>query len=390
MKRAVEVADIFRAYGPLYRKDHNLPTRHRRAMRAIEICRTADLGGHKYKCDTCGDFSISYNSCRNRHCPKCQSLDKERWLEARKKEVLPTHYFHVVFTIPENLRPVCLRNQTVAYNILFKAVSETLKKLCKDPKHIGAEIGFVAVLHTWSQTLMDHPHIHCIVPGGGLSFDGKKWVSSKPDFFIHVKVLSRVFRGKFHDYLEQAYDSGELRFDGDISLLKEKNKFKELLNSFYQQDWHVYCKPPFKRPEKVIEYLGRYTHRVAISNDRIIKLEDDRVTIKYRDYADGDKIKEMPLATTEFIRRFLLHILPDQFFKIRYYGILSARTRKTKLLKCKELLGASIAETDEQRLSWQELLEQITGIDPTMCPLCKKGRLFLVEVLDPLPGRPPP
>jgi hypothetical protein len=315
---------------------------------------------------------------------------KERWLEARKKEVLPTHYFHVVFTIVESLRPVCLRNQRVIYNILFKAVSETLKKVSKDPKRLGAEIGFVAVLHTWSQTLMDHPHIHCIVPGGGLSLDGKKWISSKPDFFIHVKVLSQVFRAKFHDYLKQSYEAGELRFDGEISPLKEKRKFKELLNSLFQQDWHVYCKPPFKRPEKVIEYLGRYTHRVAISNDRIIKLEDDQVTIKYRDYSDGNKIKEMSLAATEFIRRSLLHILPDEFFRIRYYGILSARNRKTKLLKCKELLRAPITETNERRLSWQELFEQITGIDPALCPRCEKGRLFLVEVLEPILGRSPP
>ena len=390
MKRSVEVADIFRAYGTLYRKNHTLPLRHLRAMRAIEICRTADLGGHKYQCDACGDFIISYNSCRNRHCPKCQSLDKERWLEARKKEVLPTHYFHVVFTIPERLRPVCLRNQRVTYTILFKAVSETLKEVSRDPKRLGAEIGFLAVLHTWSQTLMDHPHIHCIVPGGGLSLDGKKWISSKPDFFIHVKVLSQVFRGKFHSYLKQAYETGKLRFDGDISPLKQEKNFKELLHRLYQQDWHVYCKPPFKRPEKVIEYLGRYTHRVAISNDRILKLEHDQVTIKYRDSSDGDKNKEMTLKATEFIRRFLLHILPDQFFKIRYYGILSPRNRKTKLKKCKELLGAPITETNEQPLSWQELFEQVTGVDPAQCPRCKEGRLFPVEVLAPVSSRPPP
>jgi hypothetical protein len=390
MKRPVEVADIFRAYGPQYREEHRLPLRHLRAMHAIEICRTAELGGHKYQCDTCAALSISYNSCRNRHCPKCQSLDKERWLEARKKEVLPTHYFHVVFTIPEGLRPLSLRNQTVAYNILFKAVGETLKTLCKDPKHMGAEIGFVSVLHTWSQTLIDHPHIHCIVPGGGLSFDGKKWVSGKPEFFIPVKVLSRVFRGKFLDHLKQAYESGKLRFEGQIRPLKENSRFKELLDDLYGRDWHVYCKPPFKRPESVIEYLGRYTHRVAISNDRIVKLEQDRVTFKYRDYSDGDKIKEMFLEVGEFIRRFLLHVLPDQFFKIRYYGILSARNRKTKLEKCKELLGVPVTETDEQRLSWQELLEQVTGTDPTRCPHCKKGRLFLVEVLEPIRQRSPP
>jgi hypothetical protein len=390
MKQSVEVADVFRAYGEVFRENHNLPVRHLRAMRAIEACRTAELGGHKYQCDACGEFSISYNSCRNRHCPKCQSLDVERWLEARKKEVLPIHYFHVVFTIPEILRPLALRNQRVMYNILFKAVAETLKKLCKDPKHLGAEIGFILVLHTWTQKLMDHPHIHCIVPGGGLSFDGRKWVSSKPDFFIHVNVLSEVFRGIFHDYLKQSNKSGKLRFDGHISELKEENNFKELLNSLYDQDWHVYCKPPFKRPENVIDYLGRYTHRVAISNERIIKLEADRVTIKYRDYSDGDKIKEMTLKAEEFIRRFLLHILPDQFFKIRYYGILSAINRNKKLKKCQELLGVSDSETAEERLIWAELLKKITGIDPFLCPACKQGRLFLFEVLDPISGRSPP
>jgi hypothetical protein len=390
MKKSVEVADIFRAYGPLYREKHNLPVRHLRAMRAIEACRTAELGGHKYQCDACGEFTISYNSCRNRHCPKCQSLDVERWLEARKKEVLPTHYFHVVFTIPEILRPLSSRNQRVMYSILFKAVAETLKKLCKDPKHLGAEIGFILVLHTWSQTLLGHPHIHGIVPGGGLSFDGKKWVPSKPDFFIHVNILSQVFRGIFHDYLRQSYKSGELRFDGHISELKEENSFNELLNGLYNQDWHVYCKPPFKSPEKVIDYLGRYTHRVAISNERIVKLEADRVTIKYRDYSDGDKIKEMPLKAEEFIRRLLLHVLPDQFFKIRYYGLLSARNRKTKLKKCKDLLGVLVLETEEERLSWAELFKKVTGIDPTLCPVCKQGRLFLFKVLDPIPGRSPP
>jgi hypothetical protein len=359
-------------------------------MRAIEICRTSELGGHKYKCDTCGFFQISYNSCRNRHCPKCQNLDKERWLEARKKEVLPTHYFHAVFTLPENLRPISLRNQRVSYNILFKAVAETLNKLSKDQKHIGAEIGFISVLHTWSQTLADHPHIHCIIPGGGLSLDGKKWISCKSGFFISVKVLARVLRGKYLDYLGQAYDKGLLRFDGQISSLRIKRNFKKLLDDLYAQDWHVYCKPPFKRPEKVIEYLGRYTHRVAISNNRIVKLEDNRVTFKYRDYSDENKTKVMSLTIFEFIRRFLLHVLPDQFFKIRYYGILSSRNRKTKLRKCKDLLGVVDTQTDEQRLSWQELLKQITGIDPTCCPCCKKGRLLLFEILDPIPGRSPP
>jgi hypothetical protein len=296
----------------------------------------------------------------------------------------------MVFTLPEGMRPVSLRNQTAIYNMLFKAVAETLKTVCEDPKHMGAMIGFVAVLHTWSQILIDHPHIHCIVPGGGLSLDGKKWICSKPDFFVPVKVLSRIFRGKFLDYLKQAYAKDQLKFDGDISPLKEEDNFNKLLNVFYRQSWHVYCKPPFKNPEKVIEYLGRYTHRVAISNDRITGFKDGRVTLKYRDYADSDKIKVMTLKATEFIRRFLLHILPDQFFKIRYYGILSARNRKTKLAKCKKLLGVTAAETDEQRLNWQELLKKITGFDPTLCPFCRKGKLFLFDVLGPVRERSPP
>jgi hypothetical protein len=390
MARSIEVADILRAYGPMYRKTYKLPIRHLRAMRAIEICRTAALGGHKYKCDECGSLSISYNSCRNRHCPKCQNLEKERWVEAREKDILPTHYFHEVFTVPEDLRPIALRNQRVIYGILFRAVSETLNELARDPKRIGAEIGVIAVLHTWSQTLIDHPHIHCIVTGGGLSLDGNRWISTREKYFMPVKVLSVVFRGKFLDYLKQAYKAGKLNFVGNIEALKDKNNFGKLLNKLYRQSWHVYCKPPFKAAENVVQYLGRYTHRVAISNERIVKLEDDRVTIRYRDYASGNMLKEMTLDAQEFIRRFLLHVLPDRFVKIRHYGILSNRNLKTKLLKCKVLLGAPVSKTDEQRLSWQKLLERITGIDSALCPICKKGRLFLFEVLEPISGRSPP
>ena len=390
MGRSAEVADIFRAYGRVYRENHKLPIRHLRAMRAIEICRTAELGGHKYKCDECGRFEISYNSCRNRHCPKCLNLEKERWVDARKKDVLPTHYFHEVFTIPEGLRALALRNQRIVYGILFRAVAETLNKLARDPKHIGAEIGVIAVLHTWSQTLIDHPHIHCIVTGGGLSLDGERWISCRKKFFMPVKVLSAVFKGKFLDYLKQAYESGELSFNGEIEALKDKKNFKKLLDKLYWQKWHVYCKPPFKATENVVEYLGRYTHRVAISNERILKVTDDHVTIRYRDYASGNKMKEMALNANEFIRRFLLHVLPDKFVKIRHYGILSNRNLKTKLLKCKELLRVPVLEPDEKPLSWQELFKKITGIDPTLCPHCKKGRLFLFEVLAPISGRSPP
>jgi hypothetical protein len=311
-------------------------------------------------------------------------LDKERWLEARKKDVLPTHYFHVVFTVPDALRPLALRNQRVVYNILFKSVSDTLKTLCKDPKHLGAEIGFIAILHTWSQTLLDHPHIHCIVPGGGLSADGKRWIGTKETFFIPVKVLSCLFRGKFLGYLKKAYDSDKLKFSGKIAGLKARAVFNDLLSRLYGKGWIVHCKPPFRKPDDVIDYLGRYTHRVALSNDRIMKLDGDQVTFRYRDSSDNDKTKLMTLKAFEFIRRFLLHVLPDGFIKIRHYGILSNRSRRTKLMRCKELLGiAQDGSEKQQRLSWQELLFTLTGIDPTVCPHCGKGKMVLKETVVP-------
>jgi len=394
VKPSLEVADIFRAFGPAYREvhGHELPVRHQRVMRAIEICRTAELGGHVDQCDQCGALRISYNSCRNRHCPKCQSLDKERWLEAREKELLPTSYFHTVFTLPEEVRPLALRNQKVVYNLLFQSASESLTQLAKDPKHLGAEIGFIAILHTWTQTLMDHPHLHCLVTGGGLSPDGKRWVSSRQDFFLPVNVLSSLFRGKFLDGLKKAYEAGELTFAGQIEALKEPAAFKKLLNDLYDQDWVVYCKPPFRNPEKVIDYLGRYTHRVALSNDRLVKMEGSQVTFRWRDSADGNKIKGITLEAFEFIRRFLLHVLPDQFVKIRYYGILSHRNRKVKLLRCKKLLGVLIDKEAEEvpKETWEDLLTRITGTDPRVCPFCGKGKMIQKEILLPTyTGCPP-
>ena len=393
MKRSLEVAHIFRAFGAAYRDAHaqEMPLRHLRAMRAIEICRTAELGGHVEECDRCGALRISYNSCRNRHCPKCQCLDKERWLEAQKRDVLPTQYFHVVFTLPQDVRPIALRNQRVIYTILFKAVSETLKELAKDPTHLGAEIGFIAILHTWSQTLIDHPHIHCIVTGGGLSLDGKRWISCKKSFFIPVKILSRLFRGKFLAYLKDSHDSGKLVFPEKIAHLKGKPAFEEMLTDLYRHEWVVYCKPPFKNAETVIDYLGRYTHRVALSNDRLVKFKGNQVTIRYRDSDDSDKIKCITLDAFEFIRRFLLHILPDQFMKIRHYGILSNRNRNTKLPKCKEILGVSTNQNHEvEKPTWEELLTRVTGIDPRLCPHCGKGKMILKEVLLPTINRAPP
>ena len=352
MRRRVEVADVFRSYGPVYRHVHKLAVRHLRAMRAIEICRTAELGGHKDQCDHCGRLRISYNSCRNRHCPKCQGLDKERWLEARKEDILPTHYFHVVFTLPEALRALCLRNQAVAYLMLFRAASETLKELTNDPKHLGAEVGFIVVLHTWSQTLIDHPHVHCIVTGGGLSPDGLRWIACKKDFFLPEKVLSRLFEGKFLAHLKEAYKKEKLVFPGKIAHLKEKNAFKVLLNELYNMEWVVDCRPPFGNAEMVMDYLGRYTHRVAISNERLVKLEDGKVSFRYRDRKDNDSVKLMTLDASEFIRRFLLHILPDGFVKIRHYGILSNRNRKRKLVLCRRLLGVQERQESAEKEPW--------------------------------------
>jgi Putative transposase/Transposase zinc-binding domain len=385
MKRSLEVADIFRLHGPAYRQVHGMPLRQFRAMRAIEICRTADLGGHVDECDHCGTLRISYNSCRNRHCPKCQCLDKERWLVARKKDLLPIAYFHLVFTLPEEVKPLALRNQKVVYNLLFKAVSETIKELTEDSKYLGAKVGFIAILHTWSQNLMDHPHIHCIVTGGGLSTHGKRWIPCKKDFFLPVKVISRLFRGKFLAYLKETYAKGEMDFPGKIARLKEKRAFNRLLKGLYEKDWVVYCKPPFSNAEKVMEYLGRYTHRVAISNNRLVKLEGGQVTFRYRDRNDNDTVKLMRVDASEFIRRFLLHILPDGFMKIRHYGLLSNRSRKSKLTQCRKLLGVHCQEenTETVKEPWQDFLTRITGVDPTICPLCGKGKMMLKKVLNP-------
>ena len=393
MKCSIEVSDIFRSHGLAYREafGSRLARRHFRAMRAIEICRTSKLGGHVDECDSCGALRISYNSCRNRHCPKCQCLDKERWLESRKIELLPTRYFHQVFTLPAGLRPLALRNQKTFYNMLFRSVGETLKESAENKKHLGAEIGFIAILHTWSQTLIDHPHIHCLVPGGGLTFDGSRWIGSRKKFFIPVKVLSRLFRGKFLAFLRKAYDAGELLFPGSISHLEEKKVFSAFLSDLYEQEWVVYCKPPLSG-ERVIDYLGRYTHRVAITNDRIVKLEGNRVTIRYRDSGDHNRLKLMNLDVFEFIRRFLLHILPDGFMKIRHYGILSNRNRKTKLFQAKVLLDglSGKAPKEGHKESWQELLTRVTGIDPRLCSCCEKGRMVYKETLLPLRNRYPP
>jgi len=391
----MEVSDIFREYSLAYRKTQTLPIYHLKVIGAIEQCRTAALGGHKDKCDECGHISISYNSCRNRHCPKCQGLAREKWILSRERDLLPIEYFHVVFTLPDDLNPMALVNQRVIYNLLFKAASETLLELGKDPKHLGGEIGFIAVLHTWGQNLMDHPHLHCIVTGGGLSEDGKRWIlprkhKSKKRFFIHVNVISELFKHKFLYYLQVAYHNNKLDFFGKIRFLASKRQFRLFINTLYDKRWVSYCKEPFGGPQQVFHYLGSYTHRVAISNHRIIKIENGKVLFRYRDYHDGNKIKVMSLDAFEFIRRFLLHILPRGFIKIRHYGLLSNRLRRVKLDHCREVLGVpAYKEPEETCKGWQDDLLEFTGVDLSICPMCGKGRMIKIEDIRPMSHSPP-
>ncbi len=366
----IELQDIFSQHGDTYLSNHKLLPNQLKAMRSIRNCRTAALGAHIDECDECGYTRISYNSCRNRHCPKCQTLTKERWIAARKDDLLDVGYFHVVFTIPDDLNSVAYQNQDVVYKILFKAAAETLSELASDKKYLGAQIGITAVLHTWGQNLVHHPHVHCIVPGGGLDPYGR-WVNSRKKFFIPVKVLSRKFRGKFLYYLKRA----RLEYHGSISSLHDKALFDSLVSSLYQKEWVVYCKPPFKNAGNVIEYLGRYTHRVAISNNRILKLDNGIVAFRWRDYRDGNKQKLMSLDADEFIRRFLTHVLPAGFTKIRHYGLLSPVNKSTKLRLCKKITNTPKNDFPKDSLSAIELLNLLTGRDVTLCPCCGVGHL---------------
>jgi len=337
-------------------------------MSAIEQCRTADLGGHKDVCNECGYTRISYNSCRNRHCPKCQTLSKERWIDSQKNNLLDVGYFHVVFTIPDTLKTLIFQNQKKLYTILFKSAAETLQELSSDKKYLGAKLGFTSILHTWGQNLMHHPHLHCIVPGGGLNSIGK-WVSSRKKFFLPVKVLSRKFRGKFLYYLKQA----DLSFYGQLDYLSSPTSFNNFLSQLYKKEWIVYCKPPFKNAFCVVEYLGRYTHRVAISNSRILNLENGNVSFKWRDYKDANKWKAMTVSADEFIRRFLTHILPARFMKIRHYGLLGNRNKTSKLSLCKKLTGTQVLPF--KKASTIQLIRKILGEDALKCPHCGSDKL---------------
>ena len=379
---AVEVADIFRAHGAAYRHAHALARPQRRAMQAIETCRTAALGGHRETCDTCGAERIAYNSCRNRHCPKCQTLAKERWLAAWRAELLPVEYFPVVFTLPHALNALAQGNPRVLYTLLFHAVAATLTTFGRDPRHLGGDVGGTAILHTWGQNLSQHLHLHCVVPGGALAQDGARWIAAPPSFLFPVRALARVFRGKYLQALHRAFTAGKLRFAGALAALADPAAFATWLRDLRQQDWVVYAKRPLAGPTQVLEYLGRYTHRVAISNERLVSHTDGVVRFRWRDYADGDRVKIMTLAAEEFIRRFLLHVVPGGFVRIRHFGFLANRTRRAKLARCRALL-AQPAPAASAIESVPALMRRLTGIDIERCPVCQQGRLHVTEILTP-------
>ena len=380
-----EVADVFRRYGQAYREHHgaSLCTAQRRVMSAIELCRTAALGGHIEHCDRCDYQRICYNSCRNRNCPKCQGLARAQWLEDRRSELLDTQYFHVVFTVPQPIAAIALQNKETVYNILFRAAAETLRTIAADPKHLGAQIGFFAVLHTWGSAMTHHPHLHCVVPGGGISPDGTRWISCRSNFFLPVSVLARLFRRLFLDYLGQAFDAGDLRFFSSLEPLRMRDAFLSHIAPCREKDWVVYAKRPFAGPEEVLKYVARYTHRVAISNDRLLDINDGKVQFRWKDYRDSNRHKTMTLDADEFIRRFLLHVLPDGFQRIRYYGFLANRYRAEKLTLCRQFMQMPPPTVNrEANKDYRDRYEALTGISLKTCPLCRCGTMVVIETFE--------
>jgi hypothetical protein len=363
----LEVADILRASGNSFWERHGsrYAWQHRKVMDAIVRCRTAALGGHRDQCSGCGHQAISYNSCRNRHCPKCQGNARARWLAARSAELLPVPYFHIVFTLPHELSALALQNKRLLYDLLFRTSAATLLEVARDPKHLGADIGLVSVLHTWGQNLQHHPHVHCVVPAGGLALDGSRWVASSRKFFLPVPVLSRVFRGKFTAGLKQLLHEGKLQFHGSLQGLAEPERFRQFLRQLFTKEWVVYAKPPFGGAEHVLHYLARYTHRVAISNHRLISFKDDRVSFRWKDYASGSKQKIMTVSADEFLRRFLIHVLPKGLVRIRHFGLFANRRRAASLLRCRLLLRATT------------LPQQPAPTSQLRCPLCSEPMLVI-------------
>jgi hypothetical protein len=390
---AHELADVIRTFAPAFDQQygHTVSPAQRRALRDLVRCRTATLGGHVEACDTCGQVRIAYNSCRNRNCPKCQAAARAAWLDRQSAYLLPVEYFHVVFTLPNALGSLGLQNPKLLYGALFHAAAASLLTLASDPKHLGAEIGFLAVLHTWGQTLTLHPHVHCVVPGGGLSPDGQRWLSCRPGFFLPVRPLSRLFRGKYLAALQRLYQQGRLVLAGTQAELAEPRRFANWIDELRASEWVVYAKPPFGGPEQVLKYLARYTHRVAISNQRLVSVDDRTVSFQWKDYADDNSAKVMTLDGVEFLRRFLQHVLPSGFVRIRHFGLLANRHREEKLTRCRSLLNAS-AKVDTSELLPVEGTEEAkagTSADEAgegaeagaRCPACGKGRMVIIEML---------
>jgi len=371
----LEVADIIRAAGRSFIENNRswLTGLHRKVLSAIERCRTAALGGHKDQCSRCGYQAISYNSCRNRHCPNCQTNARDKWLAARQRELLPGSYVHVVFTLPHELVPLALHNKKLVYDLLFRTSAASLLEIAADPKHLGAQIGFLSVLHTWSQNLLLHPHVHCVIPAGGLSPDHELWVRPRYPFFLPVKVLSRVFRGKFVAGLKLMFQKGDLCLPGALQPLAQHKAFHAFLRTLFRHDWVVYAKPPFGGPEHVLHYLARYTHRVAISNHRLVSFAEGKVTFRWKDYAHGNKKRLMTLSAEEFLRRFLLHVLPRGFVRIRFFGLLANRRRSALLPLCRRLI-----DDHSDSLTTAQTVTPVSSSSGSICPLCG-GPMTVVE-----------
>jgi hypothetical protein len=387
----LELADIFRQYGPAYRQAHALPPHQRRLMQAIETCRTAALGGTVEWCDHCQYSHTRYRSCRDRHCPKCQGLAREKWLEQRRQELLPIAYFHVVFTLPEAIAAIAFYNKKVVYDILFRATAETLLSIARDPKRLAVELGFFAVLHSWGQNLHFHPHLHCVVPGGGLSADQDRWIHGRRRYLLPVQVLSRLFRRLFLEAMEEAYTAGQLQFFGELEGLRDPTAFARYLAPVKKQEWVVYAKPPFGGPQHVLEYLGRYTHRVAISNRRLLALEQGQVSFTWKDYRDKQQPqKVMTVSAKEFIRRFLQHSLPPGFQRIRYYGFLANCHRTEKLALCRQLLATPCSQLLPQPAACRNYHAALIAGNPRLCPRCGVGILISIQTLWPCHGPVPP
>jgi hypothetical protein len=391
MRPCLEVADIFRRHGDAYRIAHcaHMGRVERRIMSAIEVCRTAVLGGHVEACGNCSHRRIAYNSCRNRHCPKCQGLTRAEWLADRQADLLRVPYFHVVFTVPAEVGAIAFQNKRQVYAILFRAASETLRIIAADPKHLGAEIGFIAILHTWGQALTHHPHIHCVVPGGGLSRahskdgpekDNEGWIACRPNFFLPIHVLSRLYRRLFLEHLQAAFDKGQLCFFGDLASLAQRATFVQQIKRLRKINWVVYAKPPFGSPDKVLSYLSRYTHRVAIANSRLVTMDENQVSFRWRDYRHHNKAKVMALDAHEFIRRFLLHGLPDGFHRIRHFGFLANGHRAAKLSVIRRLLDQVPPEAIHRSSDYRERLHDLMGIDLSRCPCCGGPMIVIATV----------